>query len=162
MLSGFAQRKLKSRIVRTPPARSVGGPYFRAWVRASREYPLIDNWANGRQPRVVRLNRANRRAYRIARVSWMSPHLSLSGLAAEADSRVVLRRVLTAWYDEFINSKTANCVVLRVPTECVCCCRLFAVRRQRRIYVRYSLHYIYILYLYFIDCVCCRRPIIAW
>jgi len=62
----------------------------------------------------------------------MSPHLSLSGLAAEADSRVVLRRVLTAWYHEFINSKTANCVVLRVPTERVVAVSYLLFRRQRR------------------------------
>ena len=64
---------------------------FSVWVRASRGYPPFDSWANGRPPRVVRANRANERACKTARVSWMSPYLSLSGPAAEADSRVMLR-----------------------------------------------------------------------
>jgi len=45
----------------------------------------------------------------------------------------VLGVLLTAWFDEFVNSKAAICVALRVPTE-----HVFAVsnvpfrRRQRR------------------------------
>jgi len=52
-------------------------------------------------------------------------------VAASADSRVVLYVLLTAWYDEFINSKTANCVVLRVPTECAVAVNYLLFRRQR-------------------------------
>jgi len=53
--------------------------------------------------------------------------------AACGDSQFVLCVLLTAWFDEFVNSKAAICVALRVPTE-----RVFAVsnvpfrRRQRR------------------------------
>jgi len=44
----------------------------------------------------------------------------------------VLCVLLTAWFDEFVNSKAAICVALRVPTERVCAVSNVPFRRRQR------------------------------
>jgi len=57
----------------------------------------------------------------------------------------VLCMLLTAWFDEFVNSKAAICVALRVPTERVCAVSNVPFRRRQRRSCTSS-------FVYFLEC----------